>query len=134
MLTEDLAYSQEDIDYLKHGPDALTLRLFRPAGQGPFPLVVDLHGGAWTAGDLSGCQARDEVLVKAGFAVAALDFRHAGDGYPTSLVDINYAVRWLKDRSGDLSLDPDRVGLSGLRTAVTNWSTEAAGGSQSRAG
>ena len=99
---------REDIAYLQHDKQTLMLRLTRPEGAGPFPLVVDLHGGAWTTGDLSGCQARDEVL-----AGAALDFRHAGDGYPPSLIDINYAVRWLKSRAVDLALDPDRFALMG---------------------
>ncbi|MBT7756306.1 MAG: hypothetical protein HN732_03200, partial [Rhodospirillaceae bacterium] len=67
MLTKDAAFTTEDIAYLDHGTQSgagpLMLRYFRPAGPGPFPLIVDLHGGAWTMGDLSGCQARDEVLA-----------------------------------------------------------------------
>jgi acetyl esterase/lipase len=113
MLTESSAYTSEDIAYRRHGETAQMLRLLRPEGDGPFPLVVDLHGGAWTQGDLSGCQERDEVLVRAGFATAALDFRHAGDGYPTSLVDINFAVRWLKSQSAALRIDAERVGICG---------------------
>ncbi|MBT5192410.1 MAG: alpha/beta hydrolase, partial [Rhodospirillaceae bacterium] len=117
MLTKDAAFTTEDIAYLDHGTQSgagpLMLRYFRPAGPGPFPLIVDLHGGAWTMGDLSGCQARDEVLAGAGFAAAALDFRHAGDGYPTSLIDINYAIRWLKAQAGRLAIDPGRVALTG---------------------
>jgi len=113
MVTETLDYTTEDIAYLQHGGTSLKLRFLRPGGAGPFPLVVDLHGGAWTMGDLTGCQDRDEVLVKAGFATAALDFRHAGDGYPTSLVDINYAIRWLKSQSEGLRIDPNRVGITG---------------------
>ena len=113
MLTEDQTCDIEDINYSKYGDMPLMLRLYRPLGDGPFPLIVDLHGGAWTAGDLSGCQARDEVLAKHGFAAAAVDFRHAGEGYPASLIDINFAIRWLKARAADLSLDPNRVALSG---------------------
>ena len=113
MLTETLDYSTEDITYLQHDGASLNLRFLHPLGAGPFPLVVDLHGGAWTMGDLTGCQDRDEILVKAGFATAALDFRHAGDGYPTSLVDINYAIRWLKSQSERLRIDPNRVGITG---------------------
>jgi acetyl esterase/lipase len=113
MLTETLDYSTEDITYLQHDGASLNLRFLHPLGAGPFPLVVDLHGGAWTMGDLTGCRDRDEILVKAGFATAALDFRHAGDGYPTSLVDINYAIRWLKSQSERLRIDPNRVGITG---------------------
>jgi len=108
-----LNYTAEDIEYLHHGGRPMALRLFRPAGAGPFPAVVDLHGGAWTDGDLNGCQARDAVLAEAGIAAAALDFRQAGDGYPTSLVDINYAVRWLKVHAEELRIDPNQVGIVG---------------------
>ncbi len=103
----------EDISYLRHGDREMMMRLSRPVGPGPHPLIVDLHGGAWTMGDLSGCQARDEVLVESGFATAALDFRHADDGYPNSLLDINYAIRWLKTNADRYDLDPARVGISG---------------------
>jgi len=113
MATETLDYTTDHIAYLQHDGTSLNLRFLRPLGAGPFPLVVDLHGGAWTMGDLTGCQDRDEILVKAGFATAALDFRHAGDGYPTSLVDINYAIRWLKSQSERLRIDPNRVGITG---------------------
>jgi acetyl esterase len=113
MLTETQDFTTEDIEYLRHGDRPMKLRLFTPPGAGPFPAVVDLHGGAWTKGDLTGCQDRDEVLAEAGFAVAALDFRQAGDGYPTTLIDINYAIRWLKAHAGDFRIDPDRFGLSG---------------------
>ena len=103
----------EDHEYLRHGDRGLVLRLFRPAGSGPFPAVVDLHGGAWTAGDLTDCAARGAVLAAAGFVVAAPNFRHGADGYPSSLADINFAVRWLKARAPAFDLDPDRVALAG---------------------
>jgi hypothetical protein len=37
----------EDVEYLRHGDKPLLARIFRPRGNGPFPLIVDLHGGAW---------------------------------------------------------------------------------------
>jgi acetyl esterase/lipase len=113
MVTAILDDTTEDIAYLQHGDAPLQLRFRRPLGAGPFPLVVDLHGGAWTMGDLTGCQDRDDILVKAGYATAALDFRQAGDGYPTSLLDINYAIRWLKSQAERLRIDPERVGVTG---------------------
>lgn len=113
MATVTQDFTTDDIDYLVHGESALKMRLFRPIGAASSPVVLDLHGGAWNNGSLAGCQDRDEALVRAGFAAAAIDFRHAGDGYPTSLVDINYAVRWLKVNASDLNLDAGRIGISG---------------------
>jgi acetyl esterase len=113
MVTDTLNFTVEDFEYIRHGDRGLTLRLFRPTGKGPFPVVVDLHGGAWNNGDLSECKDRDEVLANAGIAAAALDFRHAADGYPASLVDINFAIRWLKANAKELKLKADRVGITG---------------------
>ena len=113
MLTETRDFTTEDMDYVHHGDRSLKLRLFKPAGKGPFPLVIDLHGGAWNKGDLTGCQNRDEVLAQAGLAVAALDFRQAADGYLACMADINYATRWVKAHVAELDIDPGRVGLCG---------------------
>lgn len=113
MLTESLNQTTEDIEYLRHRDGPMIMRLLRPVGDGPFPVVLDLHGGSWCKGDLSECQNRDEALAEAGIAAAALDFRHAGDGYPSSLIDINYAIRYLKANVAKLGLDPDRVAVTG---------------------
>jgi acetyl esterase/lipase len=75
--------------------------------------VLDLHGGAWTSGDLTGCTERGEAWARSGFVVATPNFRHAEDGYPTSLADINYATRWLKAHAAGLRIRPDMVGISG---------------------
>ncbi len=107
-------YTVGDFNYIEHADGPQRLRLFMPVGAtGPVPLVVDLHGGAWCNQDLKDCEDRDLTLAKAGFAVAALNFRHGGSGYPTSLVDINYAIRWLKAHAAKLGLRADAVGLSG---------------------
>jgi acetyl esterase/lipase len=113
MLTTTRTFTTADMEYLRHGERALMLRLFRPEGAGPFPAVIDIHGGAWCNGSLNECRERDEALAAAGLSVAALDVRHAGDGYPSSLVDINYAIRWLKAHAAEFAIDPTRIGLSG---------------------
>ena len=106
-------FTTEDVEYLRHGDTRLIARLYKPQGAGPFAAVIDLHGGAWTSGDLTGTQGLDETLARNGFVVASLNFRHAGDGYPTSLVDINYAVRWVKAHAAELKIRPDRIGIAG---------------------
>jgi len=106
-------FTTEDLEYLRHGDLALKLRLYKPRGTGPFPAVIDLHGGAWGKGSLEECKARDEVLARAGLLVVGLDFRDGNHGYPTALVDINYAVRWVKARAAQLGTRADLVGLCG---------------------
>jgi acetyl esterase/lipase len=106
-------FTTEDVEYLRHGDSRLVARLYKPKGEGPFPAVIDLHGGAWTSGDLTGTQGLDETLARNGFVVASLNFRHAADGYPTSLIDINYAIRWVKAHARELKVNPDRIGIAG---------------------
>ena len=104
---------KQDIEYLRHGDRAMKLRLFKPAGKGPFPVIVMLHGGAWNNGSYEQCDGQGENWARAGLATASLDFRHAADGYPSSLIDTNYAIRWLKANAAKLDLDPSKVALSG---------------------
>jgi acetyl esterase/lipase len=113
MRNGTLDFTTVDIEYLRHGDTPLTMRLFRPRAAGPYPVVLDLHGGAWSKGDLGGCQARDEYLAASGIAMAAIDFRQAADGYLATMVDINYAIRWLKAHADEYDLKADRVGITG---------------------
>jgi acetyl esterase/lipase len=109
------AIDVEDVEYLRHGDQPLLARIFRPRGAGPFPLVIDLHGGAWCRGDRLGDTAINEPLARSGVVVVALDFRMPPQaGYPASLVDIHYAIRWFKARAADLGSRPDLVGAMGI--------------------
>ena len=104
----------EDVEYIRHGDRPLLARLFTPCGTGPFPLIIQLHGGAWCRGDRLNDTLVNEQLAKSGLVVAALDFRMPPEApYPASLADINYAIRWLKVRAAQLRSRPDRVGILG---------------------
>ena len=65
----------QDVEYLRHGETPLLARLFRPRGSGPFPIMVELHGGAWVRGDRLMGNDANEALARNGVIVAALDFR-----------------------------------------------------------
>jgi acetyl esterase/lipase len=105
------ALDLEDVEYVRHGEKPLLARLFRPHGTGPFPFIVELHGGAWCRGDRLQDTLLNEALAKSGIVVAALDFRMPPDdaGYPASIADINYAIRWFKTRATGLGSRPDMV-------------------------
>jgi acetyl esterase/lipase len=102
----------QDVEYLRHGNRPLLARLYKPKGAGPFPIVVDLHGGAWIRGDRLNDAIMNEAMAKAGIVVAALDFR-IDEPYPASLADANYGVRWAKTQARALGGSADRVGLMG---------------------
>jgi acetyl esterase len=112
-MTQTYEFTTEDHEYLRHGERSMKLRLYKPRGAGPFPAVIDLHGGAWGKGSLEECKGRDEVLAKSGLLAVAIDFRDGNDGYPTALQDINYAIRWVKARAAQLQTRADCIGICG---------------------
>jgi acetyl esterase len=105
----------EDVEYLRHGDAPLLARLFKPRGQGPFPAIVELHGGAWCLGDRLNDDGINEQLARAGILVAALDFRVPPvASYPASVADINYGIRWLKSQAAKLNTRVDMVCTFGI--------------------
>ena len=90
----------QDVEYLRHGDQPLLARVHRPLGAGPFPIMVELHGGAWVRGDRLIGNAANEELARNGVIVAALDFRAPPvASYPASLADIHYGIRWCKTQA-----------------------------------
>jgi len=104
----------EDVEYLRHGESGLLARVFRPRGAGPFPALVQLHGGAWCLMDRTRDNPLNEALAHSGIVVAAIDFRMPPvASYPASMHDINYAIRWLKSRAPELGSRAELVGVAG---------------------
>jgi acetyl esterase/lipase len=104
----------EDVEYQRHGGRALLARLYRPAGTGPYPAVVQVHGGAWVNKDRTDNDFIARAFAESGILVASLDFRMPPEApYPASLADINLGVRWLKSRARLYGSRPDWVGSMG---------------------
>ena len=79
----------QDLEYQRIGGKPQLARLYRPKGDGPFPAVVGVHGGAWTSGDRNNNQAIDQALAAVGVVVLALDLRLAPQApYPASVADV----------------------------------------------
>jgi acetyl esterase len=114
VLEAKTAYDVDDVEYLRHGDKQLLARVFKPRGEGPFPALVECHGGAWCLSDRTTEHLRHEYMASHGIVSIALDFRSGStDPYPASLQDINYAVRWAKLHADDLRTRPELIGLSG---------------------
>jgi acetyl esterase len=107
-------FDVEDVEYLRHGDKPLLARVFKPRGAGPFPALVECHGGAWCQSDRTTERLRHQFMASHGIVSIALDFRSGNeDPYPASVQDIDYAVRWTKLNARELGTRPDLVGLSG---------------------
>lgn len=108
------AFDVEEIEYLRHGDKPLIARIYKPRGAGPFPAMVECHGGAWCLSDRMTEKLRHEYMASHGIVSISLDFRSGSeDPYPASVQDINYAVRWTKLHARALKTRPDLVGIAG---------------------
>src|SRR5215831_5855509 len=93
---------------------SLKARIYQPAGAGPFPTVLDLHGGAWNAKDRFAEEPMDRAIASSGVLVVAIDMTRAPEApYPASVQDANYAVRWLKWKAPTWNGDPSKIGIYG---------------------
>ena len=64
-----------DVEYRSEGGQTWLARVFRPRGAGPFPTVLDVHGGAWANGDRLMNETTDVAMAESGLVVVAIEFR-----------------------------------------------------------
>jgi acetyl esterase len=92
----------------------LMARIYQPAGPGPFPTMLDLHGGAWNAKDRFAEEPMDRALAASGVLVVAIDLTLAPEApYPACVQDAHYGVRWLKWKASSWNGQADTVGIYG---------------------
>ena len=109
----------EDVEYLRHGDKPFLARVFRPQGSGPFPVMVEIHGGAWVNGGREDGNAGNEALAGNGIIVVALDFRVPPEAsYPASLADIHYGIRWCRAHAEGWNGISDKIGAMGTSSGA----------------
>jgi acetyl esterase/lipase len=92
----------------------LMARIYQPHGAGPFPTLLDLHGGAWNSKDRRAEEPMDRALAASGVLVVAIDMTLAPEApYPACIQDANYGVRWLKSKAAAWHGDASKVGVYG---------------------
>ncbi len=95
-------------------PHADGPRLSARTAPGPFPAVLDLHGGAWNAKDRHAEEPMDRALAASGVLVVAIDMTLAPEApYPACVQDANYGVRWLKWKAPSWNGDASKIGIYG---------------------
>ncbi len=107
-LARDLTYAQVS--------SAQKLDLYLPETQGPFPLVIYVHGGAFKWGDKGDNEATGAFpfLLAAGYALASINYRLSGEArFPAQIWDVKTAVRWLRANAASCHIDPAHIGAWG---------------------
>ncbi len=100
-----------NLSYGPLGPQGELLDLCLPVdAAGLRPGVLLIHGGFWSSGDKTAYTASCSQLAAQGFVAASINYRLApASHWPTQLVDVQLALRWLRAHASDYHLDPARV-------------------------
>ena len=72
-------FDVDDVEYLRHGDKPLLARVYKPRGAGPFPALVECHGGAWCQSDRLTEALRHKYMASHGVVSIALDFRSGNE-------------------------------------------------------
>jgi acetyl esterase/lipase len=106
-LTNDIVYRTDH--------ERGKLDLYLPMTPGPSPVVVAIHGGAWSHGDKGGMLEFGRDLVEIGIAMVAPNHRLTGtDPHPAQQDDILAVLDWIADNAVERDLDPHHVGIMGI--------------------
>jgi acetyl esterase/lipase len=104
-----------DVAYASQSP-AQKLDIYLPdKGDGPFPVIVSIHGGAWMFGDKGDIMNLHFLEgLKSGFAVVCVNYRLSGEAqFPKQIYDCKAAVRFLRAHAEEYHLDVERVAAWG---------------------
>jgi acetyl esterase/lipase len=94
---------------------ALPVRVYTPAGDGPFPVIVYYHGGGWVIADKNVYDGGARSLAKAANAVVvSVDYRLAPEHkFPAQHEDALATYRWAATNAASIKGDPKRLALAG---------------------
>jgi len=111
-----VGYRSTDVEYLTVEGRTFYATIYQPEGPGPFPALLDVHGGQWTIAT-SSREVEAPIatfLASQGMVVMAVDFRQDTEHrYPDSVSDVNYAMRWLRANAERFNASRQPIGALG---------------------
>ena len=108
--------TRNGVTYATHDGVSLQGDLYLPAGAGPYPALVGVHGGGWQAGARNAFQFWGPWLAERGYALFAISYRLAKKGqkmFPQAVNDVLAAVQFVRGSAGQIKVDPERIALFG---------------------
>ena len=100
-----------NISYATISP-AQKLDIYLPdEGEGAFPIIISIHGGAFMFGDKADGQVNPMLEgLKHGYAVVSINYRLSGEAlFPKNINDVKAAIRWVKANATTYKMNPDKI-------------------------
>ncbi|BAD41110.1 alpha/beta hydrolase [Symbiobacterium thermophilum] len=104
------------VDRTVPGPAGkIPVRIYTPAGEGPFPVLLYFHGGGWVLGSPDTVHATCALLAnRAGAVVVSVDYRLAPEHkFPAAAEDCYAATVWVAENARTIGGDPRRIAVAG---------------------
>ena len=102
------------IEFARPAGVPLTVDVYRPAGAGPHPVLVQLYGGAWQRGSPADDASFASWFASKGYVVFAADYRHAPEAtWPAQIEDVRSALDWIAMHASEYEADISRLALLG---------------------
>jgi acetyl esterase/lipase len=114
-ITDHIARKMFDLSYASLSP-AQKLDIYWPAeGNGPFPVILSIHGGAFMGGDKRDIQLTPMLAgLSRGYAVVGINYRMSGEAkFPALVHDVRAAIRWVRAHAATYLFDPNRLATWG---------------------
>src|SRR5258708_10029535 len=131
MAAAQTSETRGGVAYATHDGVSLLGDLYLPAGAGPFPALVAVHGGGWQAGGGNAFQFWGPYLAARGYVLFAISYRLAKKGqkmFPQAVSDVRAGVQFVRGSAAQIKDDPERIGLFGASARAHLASLAALGG------
>ena len=110
----EIGGSEDDVTLFSAGGVDVTADIHVPKGDGPFPVLVYLHGGGWIMGSPKTHRRLAYRFAEAGYLVVNLHYRLAPEfPFPAAFDDCVRAIRWVTDNIAAYGGDPSRLAVGG---------------------
>jgi acetyl esterase/lipase len=104
----DVSYA---VPYVERDSGDLMADVYVPRGNGPFPGVIVVHGGAWRMGNRAQLAGVAQMIAAKGMTAVAISYRLAPqDKFPAQIDDCKEAVRWMRANASKWKIDPEHIG------------------------
>jgi len=92
----------------------LKLNVYRPKDEGKYPVLLMVHGGGWSSGDLSLQIPMAQQIASKGYVTIPVEYRLSPEAkFPAAIYDLKIAIKWIRANTEIYGMDTTKIAISG---------------------